>query len=149
MILDKLENASLYAPLGLRFAAAFEFLRREDLATLPAGRYEIQTSDVFALVQDNVTKLGLTTYEAHRKYADIQYLVRGFERMGYANLEQLKVAKPYDENDDYLLAEGGGGTLLEMRAGLFAIFFPQDAHIPNMAAREPSQVRKVVIKVRM
>ena len=149
MILDKLSSASHYTSLGPRFAAAFDFLKRTDLNSLAPGKHEIQGSDVFALVQDNETRTGLKTYEAHRQYADVQYLVRGRERMGYANIADLKVTKEYDSKDDYLLLEGEGGSMLEVPAGSFAIFLPQDAHIPGAAAGEPAKVRKVVVKVRV
>lgn len=149
MVLDTLENAHLYTGLGPRFVAAFKFLREQNLATVRAGRHEIQGDDVYALVQDNQTKTGLTKYEAHKRYADVQYIVSGIERIAHMNVKQIEVTQAYDEANDYLLGEGGGGTVLQMRAGMFAVFSPQDAHMPNCALDQPSPVRKVVVKVRV
>ncbi len=147
MIVDKLTNASLYAPAGSRFAKAFEFLRRPDLETLANGRYELDGDKVFALVQSyNTTPREQGKFEAHRKYIDVQFVVSGDECMGYANLADLKVTKEYDEKDDYLLA-AGQADFVRVRPGMFTIFHPQDAHIPCSAVDKPSPVKKVVVKV--
>lgn len=147
MVVDKLTNASLYAPAGSRIAKAFEFLRRSDLATLADGRYEIDGANVFALVQSYETKSReVGKWEAHRKYIDVQYVASGDECMGYANLADLKISKEYDAKDDYLLAEGSG-DFVRVRPGMFTIFHPQDAHMPCTSVQNPSRVKKVVVKV--
>lgn len=147
MVLDKLTNASLYAPPGSRLAKAFEFLRRGDLATLANGRYEIDGDKVFALVQSYDTRpREQGKFEAHRKYIDVQFVVAGDECMGYANLAELSVTQEYSEKDDYLLAQGRA-DYVRVHPGMFTIFHPQDAHIPCMAVEKPSPVKKVVVKV--
>ena len=39
------------------------------------------------------------------------------------------------------------GDQLQVEAGFFAIFTPQDAHMPGIAITEPNHIKKVVIKV--
>lgn len=147
MVIDKLSNAKLYEAISPRFAKAFEFLRKPDLATTADGKYVLQGDEVFALVQSYDTKpKEQGTFEAHRKYIDIQFVVSGDECMGYANLADLKVKKEYDGKDDYLLAEGPA-DFVRVRPGMFTIFYPQDAHIPCSAIDKPSKVKKVVVKV--
>lgn len=150
MILDTLANGHLYSPVHPRFAKAFEYLRSTNLASLSAGRQAIDGDDVFALVNLYDTKaVADSKWEAHRKYIDIQYMVSGTERIGVAPLADLEVTKTYDDKDDYLLL-AGKGTMLQMRAGLFAVFYPHDAHMPNVSPAEtPVKVRKVVVKVRV
>ena len=149
MVIDKLENASLYAAPGSRIAKAFEFLRRPDLATLENGKYPIDGDDVFALVQSyNTTPREKGKFEAHRKYIDVQFVASGDECMGYANLDGLEITDPYNEKDDYLLAKGKA-DFVRVHPGMFTIFRPQDAHIPCCAVDEPSPVKKVVVKVRV
>jgi YhcH/YjgK/YiaL family protein len=41
----------------------------------------------------------------------------------------------------------GDGDYVTVGAGSFVIFFPEDAHMPCMAAGEPAKVKKVVVKV--
>ena len=53
------------------------------------GKIPIQGDQVFALVQDNTTKpRAQGTWEAHRKYIDVQFLTAGVEEIGYANIKR-------------------------------------------------------------
>lgn len=148
MITDRLENASLYFGLGERIAAALRYLKDNDCTKLSAGKHPIRGEQIFALVQDNTTKPRHEgKWEAHKKYIDVQFVASGNEEMGYANISTLKVTHPYDDKDDYWLFEGKG-SYITVPAGCFAIFLPEDGHIPGVAiADKPSAVRKVVVKV--
>ena len=86
------------------------------------------------------------SWESHRRYADVQFVQTGHERIGWAPLSAMTVTRPYDlEKDVQLLS--GSGTMLPVPAGTFAIFLPQDAHMPCIAADKPAPVRKIVIKL--
>ncbi|MBI2194221.1 MAG: YhcH/YjgK/YiaL family protein [Planctomycetes bacterium] len=149
MILDSLQHWKSYASYASRMAAGFEYLEKTNLPGLAPGRHAVQGDDVYAVVQEMKTKpREQGKWEAHRRYIDIQYVFAGLERMGYANLDDLKVTHPYEEKDDYLLLEGDGSFFL-VRPGQFAVFGPQDAHMPGLAPDAPGTVRKVVVKVRM
>jgi YhcH/YjgK/YiaL family protein len=148
MIVDRLDNAAQYSGLGERIALALAYLNDNDCTKLPVGKIPIQGEQVFAIVQDNTTKPraeGL--WESHRKYIDVQFVAAGIEEMGYANIQSLKVSKPWDEQTDCALYQGRG-SFVTVPAGSFTIFFPEDGHIPGSAIDDqPSAVRKVVIKV--
>jgi YhcH/YjgK/YiaL family protein len=147
MILDCLENSHHYEHVHTRLPLAFEFLRSEAAAGLPNGRHELQGSEVFAIVQQYETKPREQGFwEAHRRYIDVQYVVEGIERMGYANLNALSVRDAYDAEKDYLILDGDGDWFT-VAAGHFAIFAPQDAHMPSLAVHAPATVRKIVVKV--
>ena len=148
MVLDTLNNASRYFAFGERIAAALKFLAENDCTKLGVGKIPIQGEQVFALVQDNTTKVREQgVWEAHRKYIDVQFVAAGVEEMGYANVDTLTVKKPYDETADYALFDGAG-TFVKVPTGSFTIFFPQDGHIPGSAIDgQPAAVRKVVVKV--
>lgn len=148
MIFDTLENHALYAPSGSRLAVAFQFLRENDLAALPIGRVEIAGDEIFALVQEYTTKtLEQAAWEAHRAYIDLQYVVSSAERMGFANLASLEPGA-YVAEKDYLSASGTA-NFVDVFAGAYTIFFPQDAHMPGLSVTTPQRVRKVVIKIRL
>ncbi len=148
MIVDTLDNAARYCGLGERIATALNYLRDTDCTKLGVGKIPIQGEQIFALVQDNTTKTrDQGVWEAHRKYIDVQFVAAGVEEMGYANIKTLTVKKPYDEQADYALFDGIG-IFLTVPAGSFAIFFPEDGHIPGSAVDgQPASVRKVVVKV--
>ncbi len=146
MIFDRLGNAPLYFGLGARLRKAFDYLASSDFATVPDGRVDLDGDALFALVQRYVTKPhDQGTWEAHRRYADVQYLAVGAEQVGYAGLHNLTLQQPYSEAGDVVLLEGQGG-LLSLRSGDFAVFFPEDAHMPGLACGEPGHVLKVVVK---
>jgi YhcH/YjgK/YiaL family protein len=148
MIVDRLENASLYFGIGERIAAALRFLKENDCTKLAVGKAPIRGEQIFALVQDNTTKpRAQGVIEAHRKYIDVQFVAAGDEEMGYVNINDVKVQKSYDEADDYALFEGKV-SYVRVPPGHFAIFFPEDGHTPGVAVNDkPSAVRKIVVKV--
>jgi len=87
MIIDILENANLYREVNSKFNKAFNFLKNKDLLNLGIGKYEIEGTNIYAIVNNYYTcfkEEGL--WEAHRRYIDIQFVVKNKERMGYANL---------------------------------------------------------------
>ncbi|MDI6756258.1 MAG: YhcH/YjgK/YiaL family protein [Thermodesulfobacteriota bacterium] len=146
MIIDRIENASMYYGVNKRLAAAFDYLKNTDFSKIEPGKYEIDGSHVFALVQQYETKLKEKgRWEAHRKYMDLQYVFKGLELFGYSHLEDLK-AIDYDEGKDFLTLEGQG-NFFTIRARTFLILAPQDAHMPGIAVSSPQPVMKVVVKV--
>lgn len=145
--MDHIRNASLYYGLGSRIAAALQFLEKTDLAALKPGKYPIDDRECYAIVSHYETKpLAQGAWEAHRRYADIQYIISGAERMGYANLDTMSPCSAYDDARDFVALEGEGDFLVT-RAGTFFIFGTQDAHMPGIAVSAPEPVRKVVVKV--
>ena len=153
MILDRLENAGLYRPLGKEIALALDYLCRTDFSQTPNGRYELDADRVFALVQRYRPKpLAEARWEAHRQYVDVQYVVQGFERIGYTPLvDGLPVQQAYDSQKDVVFYNAKG-DFLTVSAGSFAIFTPHDVHAPGVAsdlAEAASEVCKVVVKCRV
>ncbi len=151
MILDTLSQWRQYNALSPRFEKAFAFLQQVTDQT-PVGRHEIAGDDVFALVQRHNTKpVQERKYEAHRKYIDIQYVHSGREIIYWAPLPLLTtVTMPFDvEKDAALFGLIPEGVPLQVRAGQYAILFPEDGHVPSCAWEEAAEVFKVVIKVRV
>lgn len=148
MIVDMLKNASLYRS-DKKLARALDWLAKTDLSKLAPGKVELDGADLYALVQTYQSRLrGNCQFEAHRKYIDVQYVVKGVEQMGYANIAALKNAVPYSaENDAEMLA--GEGSFIAAPAGTFVVFFPEDAHMPCLAVGKPDTVNKIVIKIRV
>lgn len=87
-----------------------------------------------------------TTFEAHRKYLDIHYIISGKEAFGYSNVDYLTTTKEYNEAEDYELLEGEISTVI-LNEGDFCIVFPEDAHIPCMQKLSDNLVR-VVAKIK-
>ena len=149
MITDRLSNADLYRSLHPRLAAALDWLRATDLAALPLGKTVIDGERLFALIQEYTPKPpDLGKLEAHRRYWDVQYVARGEERMGWVNLAEAAVSEPHSQERDVAFFTGRG-NFFRIPAGSFAMFGPQDVHMPGVAPEEGTAglVRKVVVKV--
>jgi YhcH/YjgK/YiaL family protein len=148
MIIDKLENAPLYKNLGERISKSFDYIEQTDLKNLAPGKYEIDGENIFALVNEYQTKLESEgKLEAHKKYIDVQYVIDGEELMGYAPLNGQEILDPYKEENDIVFFTGDK-SFIKVSAGMFAIFFPEDVHMPGISSDKSSSVKKLVIKVR-
>ncbi len=149
MIIDKLKNWRIYFDRNNSFAKGFEFLESTDLLNLPEGRHDIDGDNLFALVSNYNTKPPAEKDpESHRIYADIQYIVKGEEKIGYAVLDDQKVYKQYIEEKDIMFYKDYS-CFINMYSGMFAVFYPQDIHMPGIMISEPVDVKKIVIKVRL
>ena len=132
--------------------AALAFLGRPDLDTLKAGRHEIPGTEAFVNVIDYTTRLE-GDFEYHRQYIDVQYIVSGGEKCIVSPLTDLTVnVEDYKESDDYGMmngpAEGARIQEIVLNQGMVGIYFPFDAHKPNMAVGEtPEKSRKIVVKI--
>ena len=124
-------------------------MRRPDLAELPCGRYEIDGSNCWAMVQEASLKRFAeeNRYEVHRAFIDIQAPITGSETIGVMEPDP-KVFDGFNAEKDYVLfwAKGEPWTL---KPGEFAIFFPEKgAHAPGLSPDGPRTIRKLVVKVR-
>jgi len=148
MIIDKIENSQLYQGLGERIEKVFEYILNTDLKNIQPGKYEIDGENIFALISEYKTKPEAEgKLEAHRKYIDVQYVISGEELMGYAPLGTQQILEPYKEENDIVFFTGDK-SFTKVSEGMFAIFFPEDVHMPGIMTKESSPVKKLVIKVR-
>jgi YhcH/YjgK/YiaL family protein len=87
-------------------------------------------------------------FEAHKDYIDIQAIIDGEETIGYALTETLEVVEPY-KPDVVKCSDPDIFTEVKLAKGMFAIFYPDDAHKPCYDYRDgKSNVHKLVVKVK-
>ncbi len=148
MILDALSSAGHYTSLHRSFASAFAFLRTLDPSTLEPGKEVIDGDHVFASVSLGPGKPEADALlEAHRSYIDVQYVVRGTERMGWRHRNECThVSIPYDHAKDIEFLADAPATWVTVHPGSFVIFFPSDAHAPMVSE---DTILKVVVKIRV
>ena len=144
MIKDNLKYSALYKGVNPGFSAAFAFLEEAMKAPKEVGRYELG-GGVFALVQSYDSKPAeACKIEAHKKYIDIQCVLKGKELFGVADLStQTLYEDKFAEKD--VAFYHGEVDLLTLTDGDFIIVFPEDAHRPQQG--DGSRVEKVVVKV--
>lgn len=146
MILDVLENAHRYLALHQGFAQAFAFLRRPDLKELPVDTYEIDGKRVYAMVAKELgRKKEDALLETHERYIDIQLVLAGTDTMGWRPKSLcLQSAGAYDPETDLQFFTDEPDVWLPTQSGAFAIFFPEDAHMPLISS---GQIHKVIVKI--
>ncbi len=144
MIFDHISNISTYKGLSPNIALGLDFLKQVKPDT-PVGTYQIN-QHVKAIVSEYETKAeNEHGYEAHRKNIDIQYLLTGEERIAYLPIEKLKETKAYNEEKDatfYSADLSLHPSYLSLLSGYFAIFFPQDGHMPQLSIDKPMRVKR-------
>ena len=150
MIVDRIENAHLYTGLPGKIANALQIPRDNKLAEKENGRYNVDGDNLYYLVQRYETKpTEQGKLEAHKKYTDIQFVAAGEELLGFAPLENLETKTPYDEAGDYTFYKVPERiTNVNLQTGMFCVLFPQDGHMPGCQLNGPSNVVKVVVKLK-
>lgn len=149
MIFDTIKNASTYYSLNEKIATALNYLEGNDLIDAKNGKYAIDGEDIFVIIQDYETKpLAQGKWESHKKYIDIQFIISGSEKIGCTSINSLVLSEKYDDNRD-LVFYTGNGDFLTLHQNDFAIFYPQDAHMPCIALEEASYVKKAVVKIKI
>lgn len=164
MIYDNIKNIGLYKGISAALDVALDYIaavaERVEASALENGTTLLEHG-VKAIVSSYVTKeVNPKGYEAHLKYADVQFLLAGEEVMRCCPLEYLTPSTEYDEAKDCRFyvddlashpaswSEGIDSAVdLRLGAGYFAVVFPDDAHIPQLAAGTPAEVKKIVMKV--
>ena len=146
MILDHLQNWERYAALHEAFTRAFEFLQRDDLAELPAGRHDIDGDNVYAAVlHADGRGRDAAKLEAHRAYIDIQFCLSGADEIGWKPAAHCRAdGNGYDEAEDIEFFTDSPQAWSATPAGTFAVFFPADAHAPLAGE---GAIHKVIVKV--
>ena len=151
MVVDKLENAYLYAGLSAKIKKGLEVLKEEKLSTKKDGRYEVDGDELYYIIQRYATKpIKAGKLEAHRKYIDIQFAAKGEEVIGHSLNSRLDIQEPYDKDKDVVFYNLPDElNTVKLGQGMFCILFPQDGHISGCQAAGPCEVLKIVVKVKI
>ena len=146
--IDVVEFAKQYNTNKTYWDEAFAYLKNTDLNAIAKGKYPIDGDNVFASVTTDSTKdFDKTSWESHRKYIDIQYVIKGEEKIGVYPVAKATVTREYDEKRE-AANYSADGKLYKAKPGTFFIFFPSDAHRPNITPGGNKPDKKIVIKVR-
>lgn len=111
---------------------------------------ELDGRNLFAIFQQYTSKpIELAKPEAHKVYADIQFIFGGAEQIGVADASLITHQAEYNSEKDILLPQVSELSLLKLHAGSAAILFPDDVHAPGIALHAPDEVWKIVFKVKL
>ena len=126
----------------------FDFMRNTNLETIQTGKYALAGDSLFAIVDEYVTQdVEERKYEAHKKFIDLQYLIKGKELIGVAGLDEVSLIEPYDGEKDIAFYKKPDGNFRLADKNVFFIFFPNDAHQPCVKLDQAQPVKKIVFKI--
>lgn len=125
----------------------FHFLANNDLSTLSIGKHSIIDNSCWAIVSEYTPKnLEEGNIESHRKFIDLQYVIRGKEYMGIA--KRANVRNEYNEKKDVAFYNSKKIKYYSADNNTFFLFFPSDIHQPSVCKKQTNDInRKIVIKV--
>lgn len=146
MIIDTIENLRHYVALNPLFADVVEFLKVNDLQTMEPGKYPIKDKDLFLNLQVAKQRTKDTAFlETHIEMIDIQIPVSAAETFGYTPLCDLPAFEYNAEKDITKYGDTKPQTFVTVQPGQFAIFFPQDGHMPCIT--DAPEIKKAIFKV--
>lgn len=151
MIFGELQERERYSQQHPLFAQALAWLATLD-ATLPSGEYRLKGDDLRGSVSRYHTQpYAEKSWEAHRRFGDIQMVLAGEEYCGHGSREGLTLTRPYQAEKDVekFAPPNPPQQMIHLKPGLFAVFLPEDAHQPGVQVHESSAVVKVVVKFRL
>lgn len=153
MITDRLIYIGEYSMLTEYRKAILDFINQYKCERFPEGRYDLDDSRLYALVQTYESRPKADArMESHQKHADLQVILNGSELVYWAYTDELTITEDRLHQSDFVLydktTERG---VFRLDAGMFAYFAPWDAHAPCIRCIEDrsEKIEKIVFKIRL
>jgi YhcH/YjgK/YiaL family protein len=149
---NAIEFAEQYSKNKASWEKAFDFLKNTDLDTLKPGKYVLDGENVFVSVAEGPIKLlENAKWEAHHKYIDLQYVIKGQEKMGIAPISTAKPIGEFDDKKDvgFYTSLAKTEKYYVAKPGTFFLFFPSDAHRPSIKIKGFNTDKKLVVKIKV
>lgn len=149
MILGNISSLEQERRLGNTiFVEAIEEMMKIINSDPKPGRYEIRGDLIYCNVMElDVKDPSEQIAEKHEEYIDLHYLIEGREVLGWSPFdERVEPTQMYDREGDYsLYAASEEEVMMELKPGMYIIFFPHDIHRPGMGTS--GRIRKAVLKI--
>lgn len=144
MIIDQLENINNYKKLIPNLDIGLNAI--QNIENKPVERYEFDGG--YFMIQEGITKpMEEGLFESHKKYIDIQIVVKGKEEIAWMPLSELTAVQSYDEKLDKQKFTGLHVHHMTITEGMFWIAFPWDGHQAISNLNEENDYRKIVLKL--
>ena len=149
MILSDIKDAWRYRNISPMIADAIDWLLGQSPDSFHKGTYTICCRDGREMIakceEPDLLPREKATLEAHRRFIDIQVPLKRTESMGWVPVCSLKHPREsYNADSDIAFFGDSAHSIVHVKVGQLAIFFPEDAHAPNIGL---GNHRKLIIKV--
>ncbi|NQU54777.1 MAG: YhcH/YjgK/YiaL family protein [Bacteroidetes bacterium] len=107
---------------------------------------EIDGKNLFAVFSSYETKVNIPPiFEGHRKYIDIQYIIKGEELIFVTSNAGLNLGD-YDNQNDCQLCQSELFSSFLLTPGTVSILYPEDWHASGQQSIQPEKILKIVVK---
>lgn len=149
MIFGNINHEKTYSNLEKDLNTCFEYIKDNDLSNYSSGRYEIDDDNIFVnIVEYNTKNEEDGFWEAHKKYIDIHFMIKGREIINLNFIENLS-DKGYKEDEDFLQLDGEKSVYVTLSENNFLICFEEDAHMTGIKLNESESIKKDIFKVKI
>ncbi len=149
MILCTVGEAGRYRDMSPEFGLAVKWLQQHfgdhfaegivNIADTPVGPVYAKYEATSLLPREKAQ------LELHRRFIDIHVPLKATETIGWAPEASLQHCRTlYDSVADIAFYGDAAHSLLHVKVGQMAVFFPEDAHAPNIGL---GTHRKICIKI--
>ncbi len=152
MIIGHIKDRARYAGLGKDIMQALDYfaelLAHPESAPTEFADIPLPGETVLIRVRPlDTVPAEKGVFEAHYKELDIHFVASGVEKFGFDHVDALTVSREDPANDVYFL-DGAAKNTVVLTPGTFVIAYPEDAHMPCLAADEPGRIVKLIAKMK-
>jgi YhcH/YjgK/YiaL family protein len=144
VIIDLIENLGAYISLNPKIANGLEKLNEVEIDY--HKRFDVDGGYLF--FQEGTTNhIDEGTFEAHKKYMDIQIVLDGSECIAWAPINRLVVDVEYNAEKDVVRLNGSPKAIMEIKKGMAYICLPHDGHKALKHINKATKYKKAVMKI--
>lgn len=148
MIFDSISNIDRYRQFPDIYSVLL-FLQEQDESDLRILKKQvIGENSTASFVKTRTKKMDDCIFEAHRKFIDIHYTIKGVEGIGVRYTQELDEKGSFNNDKDIGFYIGDHHSLTFIHPGEFLICFPEDAHKVAIMDKETCELEKIIVKIK-
>lgn len=147
MIFGNKSDLYNYSFLEEAIKQCFSYAEQHDLEQYENKTYELSGKQLFVnIVEYETTSVENRFWEAHKKYLDLHFMLRGKEQIDLNFIQNMKQLE-FVEQDDFLPLEGEANSHIILQKGDFLLCYPQDGHRTAIMVENPIKIKKAIFKI--
>lgn len=149
MVFGNIRDLKDYGYLEAEVLKCFEYAKNHDLLSYEKGSHEIDGDNLFVnIVEYETTTPENRFWEAHRKYLDLHFMLKGPEQIDVNFIDNME-QKEFVDKDDFLPLEGEANSHVVLTEGDFLLCYPKDAHRTAVQVNTPAVIKKAIFKIKI
>ncbi len=135
---------SCTAGLSKPITMCVKFAQRAEREEIPFGRHNLENGIYCSVLETDSKFEEKDYYEAHRKYADVHYVIDGEFFMSVGAADKMEFDS-YTEEKDFVKIFGKPYLDVPLNKGTAVCLFPNDAHCAKANPKTQKKMIKIII----